>query len=92
MNEELAFGPTNLGHGEQTITEGVSRAVEAVNLGGLEDYLMPAEHSVYDHVIYDSEIERRFVNGLEHRDDVTPYVKLPSWFTVPTPVGEYDPD
>jgi type III restriction enzyme len=56
------------------------------------DYLVPTEHSVYDHVIYDSDVERDFVNDLEHRDDVKLYLKLPSWFTVPTPVGEYNPD
>ena len=31
------------------------------------EYLIPAEHSVYDHVIYDSEVEREFVDDLEHR-------------------------
>jgi type III restriction enzyme len=56
------------------------------------EYLIPAEHSVYDHVVYDSEPEREFVKGLESRDDVKLYLKLPSWFTVPTPVGEYNPD
>ncbi len=45
-----------------------------------------------DQVICDSEVERRFVEGLEHRGDVRHYVKLPPWFTVPTPVGEYNPD
>lgn len=57
-----------------------------------EQYLVPAERSVYDHVVYDSEIERRFVEGLEKRDDVKVYLKLPAWFKVPTPVGEYNPD
>jgi type III restriction enzyme len=47
---------------------------------------------VYDHVVYDSEIERRFVEDLEHRDDVKLYLKLPAWFTVNTPIGEYNPD
>ena len=59
---------------------------------GWEDYLVPAERSVYDHVVYDSEPERQFVEGLEHRDDVKLYLKLPAWFTVPTPIGEYNPD
>jgi type III restriction enzyme len=58
---------------------------------GWEDDLVPAEKSVYDHVVCDSEIERRFVEGLEGRDDVKLYLKLPAWFTVPTPVGEYNP-
>lgn len=56
------------------------------------EYLVPADRSVYDHVIFDSEVEREFVEGLEMRADVKLYLKLPSWFTVPTPVGEYNPD
>lgn len=57
-----------------------------------EEYLVPAAHSVYDHVIYDSQLERRFVEDLEKRDDVKLYLKLPRWFKVDTPVGEYNPD
>ncbi len=45
-----------------------------------EDNLVPSPHSVYDQVIYDSEIEKAFVEGLEHRDDVKLYVKLPVLF------------
>ena len=47
---------------------------------------------LYDHVLVDSNPERRFVEDLERRDDVHLYVKLPSWFTVPTPIGSYNPD
>lgn len=57
-----------------------------------QEYLVPAAHSVYDHVIYDSEVEKEFVEGLEKRDDVKLYLKLPRWFTVSTPVGNYNPD
>ena len=63
------------------------------------DYLVPSRRpngeegpSLYDQVPVDSEIERQFVEGLEHREDVRLYVKLPRWFTVPTPIGEYNPD
>lgn len=56
------------------------------------EYLVPAEHSVYDHVVFESEVERAFVEGLENRDDVKLYFKLPRWFTVKTPVGDYNPD
>jgi type III restriction enzyme len=63
-----------------------------IEIPGWEDYLWPAERSVYDHVVYESEIERQFVEGLEHRDDVKLYLKLPAWFTVDTPIGEYNPD
>jgi type III restriction enzyme len=57
-----------------------------------EQYLVPSPHSVYDYVIYDSDVERRFVEGLERRKDVKLYLKLPPWFKVPTPVGDYTPD
>jgi type III restriction enzyme len=64
-----------------------------------EDYLIPANRFVYDHVVFDSQaedsresIEGKFVAELEKRDDVKLFVKLPNWFTVPTPVGEYNPD
>ena len=56
------------------------------------DYLVPADHSVYDYVEFDSDIEKQFVEGLEKRDDVKLYLKLPDWFTVDTPIGTYNPD
>lgn len=62
------------------------------DIPGWEDNLVLSPHSLYDHVIYESEIEKAFVEGLEHREDVKLYVKLPGWFTVPTPIGEYNPD
>ncbi len=57
-----------------------------------EEYLIPTQRSVYDHVIFDADNERKFVEGLEKRDDVKLYLKLPAFFTVPTPIGEYNPD
>jgi len=37
VEKELAFGPKNLGYDQEAIAEGVSRAVETVNMKGLED-------------------------------------------------------
>ncbi len=48
--------------------------------------------SLYTHVLYDSGVERDFVERLENDEDVKLYVKLPSWFTVDTPLGGYNPD
>jgi type III restriction enzyme len=64
------------------------------------DYLIRAgEHSVFDHVVVDSiaqdprnSLEAKFAEELEKREDVSLYFKLPSWFTVDTPVGTYNPD
>lgn len=57
-----------------------------------QEYLVPADRSLYDHVPFQSKIERDFIKGLESRDDVKLYIRLPRWFTVPTPVGQYNPD
>ena len=57
-----------------------------------ENHLIPAKRSLYDHVIYDSEVEREFVEGLERINFVKLYVKLPAFFKVPTPIGTYNPD
>ncbi len=48
--------------------------------------------SVYEYVVYDSEVEREFARKLDQREDIKLFVKLPSWFKVDTPVGEYNPD
>ena len=48
--------------------------------------------SVYEYVVYDSEVEREFARQLDEREDIKLFVKLPAWFKVDTPVGEYNPD
>lgn len=45
-----------------------------------------------DYVVCDSEVERRFVENADACENVTCYVKLPAWFTIPTPLGSYNPD
>ena len=48
--------------------------------------------NIYDHVIYDSQIERDFAIEAEKNDDVKFYAKLPSRFKIDTPIGNYNPD
>lgn len=49
--------------------------------------------SVYQRVVYDSAgVERKFAQDLENNEAVKVYAKLPGWFTVPTPLGTYNPD
>lgn len=50
------------------------------------------KHSLYEYVVYDSEIERAFAKSLDDREDIRLFVKLPSWFEIDTPVGKYNPD
>jgi type III restriction enzyme len=62
------------------------------DLQGDEDHLVPIEKSVYSHVLYDSDVERDFALTLEKMDEVKLFLKLPDWFVVDTPIGEYNPD
>jgi type III restriction enzyme len=54
--------------------------------------LLDAEKSVYEQVVYDSDTERIFADQLEKNGAIKVYAKLPGWFTVPTPLGSYNPD
>lgn len=53
---------------------------------------LDVNHSVYDAVVYDSDIERKFAEDLDAREDIKLFVKLPSWFKIETPIGTYNPD
>jgi len=46
----------------------------------------------FDYVVYDSDVERRFAELLDSREDIKLFMKLPAKFKVPTPVGDYNPD
>lgn len=48
--------------------------------------------SLYDHIIYDSKVEKEFAIECERDENVKFYIKLPSWFKVKTPLGPYNPD
>lgn len=46
----------------------------------------------FDHVIFDSIIERQFAEACDNDEEVILYAKLPSSFKVDTPFGGYNPD
>jgi type III restriction enzyme len=60
----------------------------------LVSYLSSLEvkKSVYEYVVFDSEVEREFARRLDEREDIKLFVKLPRWFQVDTPIGSYNPD
>jgi len=65
---------------------------EQEELTGYLRNLLDASKAVYEQVVYDSETERSFGDQLENNSAVKVYAKLPGWFTVPTPLGSYNPD
>lgn len=54
--------------------------------------LLQVRKSVTEAVVYDSLVERSFAEQLEQSQQVKVFAKLPGWFTVPTPLGSYNPD
>jgi type III restriction enzyme len=60
--------------------------------GYLKDNMVKAEKSVFDHVVYDSDIELEFASAFEQNEDIKLYAKLPGWFKIDTPLGGYNPD
>lgn len=53
---------------------------------------MKTRKHLYDHVVYDSENERKFAEELDASKEVAVYVKLPDGFYISTPMGRYNPD
>ncbi|WP_196008224.1 type III restriction-modification system endonuclease [Clostridium tyrobutyricum] len=60
--------------------------------GYLSKNMINSEKSVYDYIIYDSNVEAEFTEKFEKNDNIKMYIKLPHWFKVPTPLGSYNPD
>ncbi|MGI6190023.1 MAG: type III restriction endonuclease subunit R, partial [Caldicoprobacteraceae bacterium] len=61
-------------------------------IGYLNKNMMESKKSVYEYVIYDSANEEKFATSFENNSRVKLYAKLPSWFTIPTPLSNYNPD
>ncbi|MCX8472921.1 MAG: hypothetical protein ORN85_04655, partial [Sediminibacterium sp.] len=66
----------------------------------LEIYLNSFTHKITktDKTIYeefiplDSSVESQFAKDCESSDQIKFYFKLPNWFKIPTPIGNYNPD
>ena len=61
-------------------------------LFGYEDNLVEIKHSIYDSIIYDSDNEKTFAERLDEDEEIKLFTKLPGWFKIKTPIGNYNPD
>lgn len=77
-------------YGEEYYVQEVFDSAELI--ANLDRNTVAVEHSVYDHVVYDSEIESHFARDLDDDPDVKMFFKLPGRFKVDTPIGSYNPD
>jgi len=48
--------------------------------------------SIYDAVVYSSDVEKNFAIDLDRDERIKLFIKLPVWFSVKTPLGGYTPD
>ena len=60
--------------------------------GYLKKNLLETKHSIYDYIIYDSDNEKSFAERLDDDEEVKLFAKLPGWFKIKTPIGNYNPD
>jgi len=83
--EHLSYDAINETHDIDIFTE--AQLKQEFNNAG-----EPLKRHIYDYVITDSKNERRFVEELDTSTEVVVYAKLPRGFSIPTPVGNYNPD
>ena len=58
-----------------------------------KDLVLQCNKSIYNGIVFDSEIEKKFAQDLDKKDErVKLFIKLPRKFTVSTPIGNYNPD
>lgn len=50
------------------------------------------DKTLFDHIEFDSKVEFQFAEDCENNENIEFYMKLPKWFVIETPVGEYNPD
>jgi len=55
-------------------------------------YTDTPKRGVYDKIIHDSTIEHQFALAADNDDEVVCFLKLPDYYEIKTPMGDYNPD
>lgn len=56
------------------------------------DYVETPNKGVFDKMLIDSNVEYDFAKASDNQPDIVCFIKLPSWYKIKTPIGEYEPD
>ena len=83
--ECLTYDALNEEYGVEIFTDSAERINPDNSVNNLNKH-------VFDYAVIDSKIERDFVKDLDSSSEVIVYSKLPRGFSIPTPVGNYNPD
>ena len=65
---------------------------EQKELQGYLSRMLEVTNCIYDVIEFESDVERKFAQELDCRNDIKLFIKLPWWFKIDTPIGEYNPD
>lgn len=57
-----------------------------------ENNMLQSTKSPYNNIVVDSDVERNFALEMEKNKNILLYTKLPNWFKISTPLGNYNPD
>lgn len=59
-----------------------------------DNYVSTPNHGLWDKTLYDSGFERDFAVDADNKENsnVVCFLKFPSWYKIPTPIGNYEPD
>jgi len=55
-------------------------------------YVLRVQKSIYDGIIKESNIEEEFAKALDKDSRIKLFIKLPDWYAIETPAGNYTPD
>ncbi|MBV2195349.1 MAG: hypothetical protein KUL78_02440, partial [Flavobacterium sp.] len=55
-------------------------------------YVETPKRGVFDKMLVDSDVERWFAKTADLDDEIICFLKLPSYYKIKTPIGEYEPD
>ncbi|PRX39668.1 restriction endonuclease [Salegentibacter salegens] len=55
-------------------------------------YTPTPKRGIFDKTLVDSEVEHKFALTADSDDEVVCFLKLPSYYKIKTPIGEYEPD
>ena len=67
-------------------------ADEFKDMDGYKDGVCKVDRSIYDAIVYDSNVEKDFALKLHEDERIKLFIKLPNWFKIETPLGSYNPD
>jgi type III restriction enzyme len=57
-----------------------------------QNFIDTPNKGLYDKMLVDSKIESDFAIETDNNDEVICFMKLPDYYKIPTPIGDYNPD